>query len=198
MEFLMTYGWALLVVLIAIGALAFFGVLNPGKFLPSQCILGPGLACEDFKVDSANNYIILKIINGMGENFDLFLVHIDKKSVESKEVCGGELGYIAFPGLIQQFNDGEVKLVTDSPSSGGIACIIQGTRPFNCCVNYNALIGGISPGTTVCPGVENYCDASASLPLRGEKFNEALIVTYRVLGSQIVHKRVGKLTAQVE
>jgi len=32
MEFLMTYGWALLVVLIAIGALAFFGVLNPSRF----------------------------------------------------------------------------------------------------------------------------------------------------------------------
>jgi len=29
MEFLMTYGWALLVVLIVIAALAFFGLLNP-------------------------------------------------------------------------------------------------------------------------------------------------------------------------
>ena len=29
MEFLMTYGWAILVVLVAIGALAYFGVLSP-------------------------------------------------------------------------------------------------------------------------------------------------------------------------
>lgn len=48
MEFLMTYGWAILVVLIAIGALAYFGVLSPERFKPeykthweysvSQCI----------------------------------------------------------------------------------------------------------------------------------------------------------------
>ena len=31
-EFLMTWGWAVLVVLIAIGALAYFGVLSPDKF----------------------------------------------------------------------------------------------------------------------------------------------------------------------
>ncbi|MBI1979078.1 MAG: hypothetical protein HYS62_03415, partial [Candidatus Aenigmarchaeota archaeon] len=31
MEFLMTYGWAILVVLAAIAALAYFGVLSPEK-----------------------------------------------------------------------------------------------------------------------------------------------------------------------
>jgi len=35
LEFLMTYGWAVLVILIAAGALAYFGVLSPDKFLPS-------------------------------------------------------------------------------------------------------------------------------------------------------------------
>ena len=29
MEFLMTYGWAILVVLVVIGALAYFGILSP-------------------------------------------------------------------------------------------------------------------------------------------------------------------------
>ena len=32
MEFLMTYGWAILVVLVAVGALAYFGVFNLDKF----------------------------------------------------------------------------------------------------------------------------------------------------------------------
>ena len=36
MEFLMTYGWAILVVLAAIGALAYFGVLSPGNLLPEK------------------------------------------------------------------------------------------------------------------------------------------------------------------
>lgn len=34
MEFLMTYGWAVLVILVAIGALTYFGVLSPERILP--------------------------------------------------------------------------------------------------------------------------------------------------------------------
>lgn len=47
MEFLMTYGWAILVVLVAIGALAYFGVLSPDKFLPERCQGPSGLDCLD-------------------------------------------------------------------------------------------------------------------------------------------------------
>jgi len=49
MEFLMTYGWAILVVLAAIGALAYFGVLSPDRFLPEKCTLPSGIACLDFR-----------------------------------------------------------------------------------------------------------------------------------------------------
>ena len=51
MEFLMTYGWAILVVLAAIAALAYFGVLSPDRFLPNKCTLPSGLACLDFTVE---------------------------------------------------------------------------------------------------------------------------------------------------
>jgi uncharacterized protein (UPF0333 family) len=36
MEFLMTYGWALLVILLVLAALAYFGMLNPDRFLPDK------------------------------------------------------------------------------------------------------------------------------------------------------------------
>lgn len=36
MEFLMTYGWAILVVLLAVGALAYFGAFNLDSFLPDR------------------------------------------------------------------------------------------------------------------------------------------------------------------
>lgn len=64
MEFLMTYGWALLVVLIAIAALAFFGLLNPSRFLPEKCEIAPGLTCMDFTANSENLTILLN--NGLG------------------------------------------------------------------------------------------------------------------------------------
>ncbi len=64
MEFLMTYGWAILVVLAAIGALAYFGVLNPSRTLPSSCTIAPGLGCDDFKASTNSVQLILR--NGIG------------------------------------------------------------------------------------------------------------------------------------
>jgi hypothetical protein len=66
MEFLMTYGWAILVVLVAIGALAYFGVLSPDKFLPAKCQLPAGIACTDFKIDSSASTIDVVLRNGLG------------------------------------------------------------------------------------------------------------------------------------
>ncbi len=64
MEFLMTYGWAILVVLAAIAALAYFGVLSPEKFLPEKCIIQPGIACVSHKVEPTK--VTLVISNGLG------------------------------------------------------------------------------------------------------------------------------------
>ena len=71
MEFLMTYGWAILVVLVAIGALAYFGVLNPDKMLPEKCIIssGSGLFCDSFSVTSSA--VSLKIKNSLAEPINI-------------------------------------------------------------------------------------------------------------------------------
>ncbi len=50
LEFLMTYGWAILVVLAAIGALAYFGVLSPTNFVPERCVTSnAALSCAGGK-----------------------------------------------------------------------------------------------------------------------------------------------------
>ncbi|MBI2208838.1 hypothetical protein HYU50_05065 [Candidatus Woesearchaeota archaeon] len=66
LEFLMTYGWAILVVLVAIGALAYFGVLSPDKFLPSKCTLPAGIACMDHRASGGTNQLSVTLRNGMG------------------------------------------------------------------------------------------------------------------------------------
>jgi hypothetical protein len=66
MEFLMTYGWAILVVLAAIGALAYFGVLSPSKLLPSKCTLSPGFDFGDCKASATGFQMTL--FNGLGED----------------------------------------------------------------------------------------------------------------------------------
>jgi hypothetical protein len=50
LEFLTTYGWAFLVILIMIGALAYFGILNPTRYLPDRCSIQAGFDCNDFNV----------------------------------------------------------------------------------------------------------------------------------------------------
>ena len=75
LEFLMTYGWAILVVLVAIGALAFFGVLSPDKFLPSKCTLQPGLACVEHQVTDTQATLVIK--NGYGSDITITNVAVE-------------------------------------------------------------------------------------------------------------------------
>jgi len=94
MEFLMTYGWAILVVLVAIGALAYFGVLSPGRFLPESCTIAPGLDCYDFGVDASANQIQMDIRNGMGQKVTFSAVNLDTDgdgTADCTEIAGGAI-----------------------------------------------------------------------------------------------------------
>jgi hypothetical protein len=75
LEFLMTYGWAILVVLAAIGALAYFGVLSPDRFLPEKCTLPSGLGCIDFV--ATNSQISVIIANSLGNDVSNVAVGIN-------------------------------------------------------------------------------------------------------------------------
>lgn len=67
MEFLMTYGWAILVVLAAIGALAYFGVLTPGNLMPPKSTFqAPFINTESavIRVSGADVTIQVPMTNG--------------------------------------------------------------------------------------------------------------------------------------
>ncbi len=67
MEFLMTYGWAILVVLAAIGALAYFGILSPDRWLPTKCTMTGGFSCLEHKVSTGDtNQIFFRLQNNLG------------------------------------------------------------------------------------------------------------------------------------
>lgn len=97
MEFLMTYGWAVLVVLIAISALAYFGVLDPSKWLASsQCQLVTGLDCLDHRVyvQGAANRLELHLKNNLGTQITITSIDIpvfnNKHSMQSRTLNNGE------------------------------------------------------------------------------------------------------------
>jgi hypothetical protein len=81
MEFLMTYGWAILVVLVVIGALAYYGVLSPENLLPDKCIFSVSLACQDAQLKS-DGTAKFRILNSAGEGVDLLSISLtDDNSV---------------------------------------------------------------------------------------------------------------------
>lgn len=125
MEFLMTYGWALLVVLIAIGALAFFGVLNPSRFLPNSCSVAPGFACTDFAASAASGDITVVLQNGLGENLGTVRVTLTKSNVVA---CDGPFGHITGGGTqtVTTFADGAATTFVRDCGAAGI--LTAGTK----------------------------------------------------------------------
>lgn len=66
MEFLMTYGWAILVVLAAIAALAYFGVLSPQNLLPERTTFTAPLPSVDTALVSADGTVEVAFRNNVG------------------------------------------------------------------------------------------------------------------------------------
>lgn len=48
-EFIMTYGWFILVFIGVISALAYFGIFDGKKGAPDVCMVGPGFGCRNYK-----------------------------------------------------------------------------------------------------------------------------------------------------
>lgn len=72
LEFLTTYGWAFLVILLMVGALAYFGILSPGRLLPNRCNFGAEFQCLDFQIKKAvPDEFKLRLKNGVGQLIDV-------------------------------------------------------------------------------------------------------------------------------
>jgi hypothetical protein len=76
MEFLMTYGWAILAAIIAIGVLAYFGVFSPGRLVGGSAIVSPPFNIDDFRIaDGAGgtDNVTLQVTQSLGESVSLSL-----------------------------------------------------------------------------------------------------------------------------
>ncbi len=60
LEYLVTYGWAILAIVIIAGVLWYFGIFNPSKFAgDKQCGGFSAFVCQDFKISSAGALTIV-------------------------------------------------------------------------------------------------------------------------------------------
>jgi len=69
-EFLLTYGWAILGAMITIGALSYFGIFNTQRYVNDVCYFGDQLICEDF-VALTNGNVSVKLRNNFGVDIDI-------------------------------------------------------------------------------------------------------------------------------
>ncbi len=60
LEFLTTYGWALLVIGVMIGAISYFGILDPSTLTPSSCTTGAELRCMDYTITDGHAKVLFR------------------------------------------------------------------------------------------------------------------------------------------
>ena len=66
LEFLITYGWAILVIIVVFAILFYLGVFRPTG--PVTCNLGPGLSCFTFVLENGTAKLTLDIGQAMGRS----------------------------------------------------------------------------------------------------------------------------------
>jgi len=72
MEFLMTYGWAILAAIVAIGVLAYFGVFNPGNLGGATATLSPPMNANAFNILNdgcgGNDCVNIEVLQNSGQS----------------------------------------------------------------------------------------------------------------------------------
>lgn len=79
MEYLMTYGWALVALVVVIGAIMATGVFNPSYLIAEECTLQPDLSCTGHLLhidEGGTPQLEFRISNGLGYDIRLTGVKI--------------------------------------------------------------------------------------------------------------------------
>jgi hypothetical protein len=106
-EYMITYGWAFLVIIAAVGVLGYFGLLNPTKYIPESCQFGEQLKCIEHNVMN-NGTIEIRFRNNFGTDV----------------VVTNANGDVSLSGAQVNIPQGEVKKITLETSR----TIFEGTK----------------------------------------------------------------------
>lgn len=119
MEFMMTYGWALMIVFGFIGALVYFNLLNPSTLLPDSCNLGYRISCDDFIIQTQGSGITstLSVTNSFSDNIVLANITLVPLSNADNFTCSN--GTINLKGGQQAFITMPCSPAVYSPQAGG-------------------------------------------------------------------------------
>jgi len=71
MEYLMTYGWAILIIALALGVLYSLGVLNPSRLKPVMCMLPAPFSCQIQTFSSSTGKLTISLAQGSGSSYTI-------------------------------------------------------------------------------------------------------------------------------
>jgi hypothetical protein len=83
MEYLMTYGWAILIIMVVLAVLFYLGILNPGRLTPSQCTFSAGISCTTYKLKTTSSNLTLQIGQGIGKTMKVQGVYCGSNQTSS-------------------------------------------------------------------------------------------------------------------
>ena len=92
LEYLITYGWAFLVIIASVGVLSYFGLLNPSRYIPASCEFGEQLKCIDHYIDDQivlpdqDGRIILRFRNNFEEGITVTNVFGNNVTIDGGSV----------------------------------------------------------------------------------------------------------------
>lgn len=86
-EFLTTYGWSFMILLVAIGALSYIGVFDLSFFVPESCNFGGGIGCPIFALekDDTSFAVNVQFSNALGDRIEV--VNMAVKDADLEEYC---------------------------------------------------------------------------------------------------------------
>ena len=93
LEYLFTYGYAFLGILVTVGVLFYFGVLDISSLRSGECTFPPGAECIDYLISNdapfpANGAVVVSLRNNYGVNLDV-------KSAQATEIKNSNVGTIS-------------------------------------------------------------------------------------------------------
>ena len=141
LEFLTTYGWGFLVILIMIAALAYFGILNPSKLLPNRCNFGVEFQCLDHQISSTDGTFKLRMKNNIGEPIDITSVALSAEASTPYTCTSLEVGGVPTVLPYANWKSGEVLNFEWGGCSGG--ALVSGEKgKVLITVRYNTVSSG--------------------------------------------------------
>ena len=138
MEFLMTYGWATLIVLLALAALFAFGVFNPKT--TNTCFVSAPFTCTDVKMDGTNLTLYLGA-NGIFTNGP----SIDYTNVTLNGITASSGGGIISSNSVQPLTFVIIPNLNGGSKFSGIAIINyaqENKAPHTAVVQFSGIVEG--------------------------------------------------------